>query len=245
MVVARAVGDACRVDIDSQTWLDRLDPHSPDRDAAIEALHGLLLKAARFEIHRRRALPPPRRGGDYDDLAQQCADDALVAVLRKLRDFRGDSRFTTWAYKFAVYEAGAKSRELAWQPREASLEPGTWALIAENGTTPQQDVEVREVIATLRDAIENDLSPHQREVFTAVVLNEVPVDVLAARRRRPAERSTRRSTTLAAGCARRSAIAAWPSPSPDEATGDPLSPMLSSPAWGDRGVAHEGGRRDS
>jgi RNA polymerase sigma-70 factor (ECF subfamily) len=50
------------------------------------------------------------RGGDFDDLAHQAADDALVAVLGKLDDFRGESRFTTWAHKFALLEAAVKIR---------------------------------------------------------------------------------------------------------------------------------------
>ena len=40
------------------------------------------------------------------DLAMQAADDALMAIMSKLHTFRGDSRFTTWAYKFALLEAG-------------------------------------------------------------------------------------------------------------------------------------------
>ena len=50
------------------------------------------------------------------------ADDALVAILRKLDDYRGDSRFTTWAYKFALLEASVKLRRSAWQGREVPLE---------------------------------------------------------------------------------------------------------------------------
>jgi len=60
-------------------------------------LHALLLKGARFEVNRRRAASPQLRGDDHDDLAQQSADDAHVAVLAKLFEFRGDSRLTTWA----------------------------------------------------------------------------------------------------------------------------------------------------
>jgi RNA polymerase sigma-70 factor, ECF subfamily len=58
------------------------------------------------------------RGGDQEDLAQQAADDALMAVLGKLDQFRGESRFTTWAYKFALLEAAVKIRRRAWQGRE-------------------------------------------------------------------------------------------------------------------------------
>jgi RNA polymerase sigma-70 factor (ECF subfamily) len=162
------------LDAESQAWLDRLDPDSRERDAAVGELHALLLKATRFELKRRGA-------ADGDDLAQQSADDALVSVLRRLPDFRGDSRFTTWAYKFALLEAGVKVRRRAWQGREVQLEPEHWELIPRGGATPQEDLETAELLAHLRDAIERDLSPHQRQVLLAVTLQDVPIDVLAER----------------------------------------------------------------
>jgi RNA polymerase sigma-70 factor, ECF subfamily len=172
---------ARRLDLESQAWIDRLSAAGRERDAGIDDLHTLLLKAARFEVGRRRAAFPHLRGNDFDDLAHQSADDALVAVLSKLDDFRGDSRFTTWAYKFALLEAGVKVRRRAWQGREVPLEPETWELIAEDRSTPHQDVETREQFTALRSAIESDLSHHQREVLLAVTLNDVPIDVLAER----------------------------------------------------------------
>jgi RNA polymerase sigma-70 factor (ECF subfamily) len=175
-----ATGTA-RLDAESQAWIDRLSPQNPDREAAIEALHALLLKAARFEVNRRRRSFPQLRGNDHDDLAHQSANDALTAVLSKLGDFRGDSRFTTWAYKFALLEAAVKIRRRAWQGREVPLEPESWALIAGGDSTPQQDVETRELFSALQEAIEGVLSPHQREVLVAVTLNDVPIDVLAER----------------------------------------------------------------
>jgi RNA polymerase sigma-70 factor (ECF subfamily) len=168
------------LDPESQLWIDRLDPQSPEYETATEALHALLLKAARFEVNRRRG-SFPQRDNDHEDLAQQSADDALVAVLSKLGDFRGDSRFTTWAYKFALYEAASKARRRAWQGREVSLEPENWALIAADTSTPQQEVETTELFTALHEAIEGELSSHQREVLVAVTLNDVPIDVLAER----------------------------------------------------------------
>ncbi len=166
------------LDAESQAWLDRLEPGSRERDAAVGELHALLLKAARFEVDRRGA---SLGAGDRDDLAQQSADDALVAVLRRLRDFRGYSRFTTWVYKFALLEAGVKVRRRAWQGREVQLEPERWALIPRGGATPQEDLETAELLAALRDAIARELSPRQRQVLVAVTLQDVPIDVLAER----------------------------------------------------------------
>src|SRR3954447_4106489 len=116
---------------ESQHWLERLgSDDGPTRDAAVGELHALLLKAARFEVNRRRPGLPHLRGGDHEDLAQQSADDALVAVLAKLDQFRGESRFTTWAYKFALLEAAVKVRRRAWQGREVPVEEEAWSTLS-------------------------------------------------------------------------------------------------------------------
>ena len=168
-------------DAESQRWLDALSGEGPERATALTDLHALLLRAARYEVSRRRATLPHLRGGDFDDLAQQSADDALVAVVGKLGDYRGESRFTTWAYKFALYEAAAKLRRRAWQARELPIEPAHWPAAASEQGRPQRDIEQAELLAALRSAIEEVLSEHQREVLVALALNEVPVDVLAER----------------------------------------------------------------
>jgi RNA polymerase sigma-70 factor, ECF subfamily len=179
---SNAARTAGRGEQESRIWIERLGGTGVERDAALGELHALLLRAARFEVGRRRASTPHLRGGDDDDLAQQSADDALVAILSKLGDFRGESRFTTWAYKFALYEAAAKVRKRAWQGREIPLEAEAWPLIADDhGVDAQQSVETMQRLAVLREAIERELSPHQREVFVALALNEVPIDVLAER----------------------------------------------------------------
>src|SRR3954454_22595363 len=129
------------VDAQSQAWLARLRGKGAIREAGIGELHKLLLGAARFEVGRRRASLGHLRGNDFDDLAQQSADDALVAVLGKLGDFRGESRFTTWAYKFALLEAAVKVRRRAWQGREVPLEEEAWGAFAARGSSAQQRAE--------------------------------------------------------------------------------------------------------
>jgi RNA polymerase sigma-70 factor (ECF subfamily) len=169
------------LDAESRRWVDALSGTGREHDDAVARLHDLLLRAARFEVSRRRAAVAHLRGGDHDDLAYQAADDALVAVLRKLPSFRGDSRFTTWAYKFALYEAAVKIRRRAWQERELPLEPDSWPTIASRALSPHEQVAESELLAALRDAIGDALSSHQREVLVAVTLNDVPIDVLAER----------------------------------------------------------------
>jgi RNA polymerase sigma-70 factor (ECF subfamily) len=165
----------------SRAWLRDLRATGATHDGALERLHALLLRAARFEIHRRGGALPHVGGDDVDDIANEAADDALVSVLRRLDDFRGESRFTTWVYKFALLEAAVKLRKRAWQGREIPLEPETLDLFASAGLEPDAKCEQTELLATLQTAIREVLTPHQRQVLVALALNGVPIDVLADR----------------------------------------------------------------
>ena len=169
------------LDGESREWLRDLRADGATHAHAVARLHALLLRAARFEVARRRPTLPHLRGGELDDIAMEAADDALMSVLRRLDSFRGASRFTTWAYKFAIYEAGVKLRKRAWQGREVPLEPETWSLFSSAGLGPESEVEQSELLDTLQTAINEILTPHQRRVLVALALNGVPIDVLADR----------------------------------------------------------------
>jgi RNA polymerase sigma-70 factor (ECF subfamily) len=170
-----------QLDPDSEAWLATLRADGRVRDQAIARLHALLLRAARFEVARRRGRLPSLRGNELEDIALQAADDALMAVLAHLDDFRGLSRFTTWAYKFALLEAAVKLRRRAWQGREIPLEPESWSIFSAEGPSPEEQAEQTELIAAVREGIAAALTPHQRRVLTALALNGVPIDVLAER----------------------------------------------------------------
>jgi RNA polymerase sigma-70 factor, ECF subfamily len=165
----------------SRQWLDQLRSEGAEHDEAVARLHALLLRGARFEVARRQPTLPHLRGNDLDDIALQAADDALMSVLARLDDFRGLSRFTTWAYKFALLEAAVKLRKRAWQGRELPLEPESWSLFSSAGLEPGAEAEQGELLATLQAAINQVLTPHQRRVLVALALNGVPIDVLAER----------------------------------------------------------------
>ena len=167
---------------DRQRWRAALHGPPARRAEALAELHGLLLRAARFELARRRSQLAGVTRDELDDLAFQAADDALMAVLAKLDTFRGQSRFTTWAYKFALLEAGVKARRRAWAGREVPLDAAAWPEPAAPGRSAQQRLEDAERLAALQEAVRETLTPYQREVFTALALNGVPIDVLAERR---------------------------------------------------------------
>ena len=179
--MSAAESEPDRARADSGAWLSALRSTGAERDQAVARLHELLVRAARFEVSRRRAAVSHIRGEELDDLALQAADDALVAVLAKLDDYRGASRFTTWAYKFALLEAGVRLRRRAWQEREVVLKPEAWPLMADAGHGPQSQAETNELMQALRCSIDACLTDHQREVLVALALNGVPLDVLAER----------------------------------------------------------------
>ena len=168
------------LDAASRDWLRALRADGATRDEAVARLHALLLRAARFEAARRRGRLPHLRD-ELEEIAHEAAGDALISVLAHLDDFRGDSRFTTWVYKFALLETAVKLRKRAWQGRELPLEPEAWNVFESVGLAPPEQVDQSELLSTLQAAIGEVLTPHQRRVLVAVTLNGVPIDVLAER----------------------------------------------------------------
>jgi RNA polymerase sigma-70 factor (ECF subfamily) len=166
---------------ESYELVHRIARPGPERDAALAELHALLLSAARFEISRRRPAFPQLGGADLDDLALQSADDALMSILRRLGDFRGDSRFTTWACKFAIIEAGVKVRRYAWRGREIPVTPTSWPVVADRAPGPDQHAEAQDLLGAVWEEVERQLTARQREVFVALTLGGVPIDVLTER----------------------------------------------------------------
>jgi RNA polymerase sigma-70 factor, ECF subfamily len=160
-------------------WVAALTAGGHEQEDATRRLHELLLRAARFEVNRRRTSLDS--SVDVDQLAADAADDALMALTRKLHTYRGDSRFTTWAYKFALLEASVKVRRRAWREREVALDPDAWTRVPDISSGPAGSAESSELMAAVRRGIEEVLTPHQRLVLVAVALEGVPIDVLADR----------------------------------------------------------------
>jgi RNA polymerase sigma-70 factor, ECF subfamily len=162
------------MDPESRRWLKELRTQGAVREDAVERLHALLLRAARFEAVRRGATSP-----ELEEIAEEAAGDAAMNVLRRLDDFRGQSRFTTWAYKFALLEAAVKLRKRAWQGREIPFDREAWSLIPSRDAEPPVEAEQAELLAHVQQGIANCLTPHQRNVLLALAVDGVPIDVLA------------------------------------------------------------------
>jgi RNA polymerase sigma-70 factor (ECF subfamily) len=161
----------------SAAWLRDLAPAAPEREPAIARLHALLLGAARAELHRRSGSDVG--GPELDDLAHQAAGDSLVAILAKLDSFRGESRFTTWAYRFVVLDVSTKLGRHFWRAPRATLAEEDWERLPSRfGLDPQHRAEWHDLVTAIRDAVDDELTVHQREVFSAIVLQGIPLDAL-------------------------------------------------------------------
>ena len=165
-------------ELETDAWVSDLAAAGRRREDALARLHVLLVQAARREARRRATVVS---GVELEDVAQQAADDALVAIVAKLNDFRGESRFTTWAYKFVVLEVASKLTRHSWRTRPALSGLPDWEQLPDRfGFTPEEAVAQRELLVAIRTAVETALTERQRRVFVALVLNSIPLDVLAA-----------------------------------------------------------------
>ena len=166
------------LDPESAEWVQALADTGPQREAAVARLHGMLVRIAQGEVRRRS----PRlriTGPELDDLAYQAAADALLAITGKLGQFRGESRFTTWAYKFVIFDVSAKIGRHFWRNPSVPLDAEDWNRLPDRfGFEPAQEAEWRDLLAALHRAVDEELTARQRAVFVAIVLNEVPLDTL-------------------------------------------------------------------
>jgi RNA polymerase sigma-70 factor, ECF subfamily len=162
-----------------EDWIAELTTPGPVREDALRRLHALLVRGARFQVSRMSGLRAAVGAAQVEDVITLAADEAMVAVLGKLGTFEGRSRFTTWAFKFAVLQAAVELRRQAWSRREVPLEAAP--PLVEPRPTPDLYAEGAELAAVVRDAIDRELTPHQRRIALALIVDEVPIDVLADR----------------------------------------------------------------
>jgi RNA polymerase sigma-70 factor, ECF subfamily len=169
---------ARRLDAESAEWVRALESSGVVREQALARLHELLLRIARGEL-RRRSGQHPITGPELDDLAHQAAADALLAISGKLSGFRGESRFTTWAYRFVILEVSTKLGRHFWQKPTVALDAEDWDRLPDRfGMGPADQAQWRALVDALHRAVDKDLSQRQRQVFVAIVLQGVPLDAL-------------------------------------------------------------------
>jgi RNA polymerase sigma-70 factor (ECF subfamily) len=162
-----------------QDWVEALSVPGPRQDRAMSSLHQLMLRACRHQVRRMRSTLAGVGSERLEEIANQAADEAMMSVLAKLPTFEGRSRFTTWAYKFAILQSATEVRRYAWQNREVELKDTTQ--VPERGPSPASQAEGADLASAVRRAIDEALTPHQRRITIALLIDDVPIDVLAER----------------------------------------------------------------
>ncbi len=166
-----------------EEWIQALSGTGSQQDEAINDLRQLLLRAALFTLSRYLNDLDDLSHSDRLALAEESSQEALIAILGHLSGFRGDSKFTTWAYKFAINISLAHARREGLRHFSRAL--GSNATngfdgFASNNRHTATDIESRvmlaEVIAVLEEAIQHDLTDRQRQVLSLNVFEHVPMD---------------------------------------------------------------------
>ena len=163
-------------------WVRALTSTGAEQTVALRQLHGLMLRAAGHQVSRMRNALPDGTPAAVDVLVNQAADEAMTCLLGKLHTFEGRSRFTTWAYKFAILQVATDVRRLQWQHREVrlrDLDPESTPAGDEHG--PERLVEAGDLASAVARSMRTVLTPHQRRVAIALLVDGVPIDVLAER----------------------------------------------------------------
>jgi RNA polymerase sigma-70 factor (ECF subfamily) len=162
-----------------EDWVEALSLPGQRQDHAMSSLHEMLLRACRHQVRRMRSGLAGVGNEHLEEIANQAADEAMMAVLGKLSTFEGRSRFTTWAYKFAILQCATEVRRYAWRHREVELHDA--AQVLDPGPSPAGHAEAADLASAVRLAIDEALTPHQRRITIALLIDDVPIDVLAER----------------------------------------------------------------
>lgn len=165
---------------ENREWVRGLSATGDTHERVSRHLYALLLRAALAEA-RRVGSRLRLAGPEVDDLAHQAAADALLTITGKLRTFRGESRFTTWAYKFVIFAVAGKVNRHFWHRAGLTLDDGDWNAIPARGVSPEDWAEASDLANAVRHAVDEALTARQREVFVALVLDETPMNILADR----------------------------------------------------------------
>ncbi|MGQ0625860.1 MAG: RNA polymerase sigma factor [Sporichthyaceae bacterium] len=166
---------------DDPLWIEALrGAEAPGHAVAVARLRAVLGRATHHQIGRMPRLWADLGAVRAAEIAESAADEATMAVLARLNRFEGRSSFTTWVYKFGILHAATEARRALWRDRSLVLDDHPEP-IARDRFTPETFVEARDLAEAVTLAIQTVLTPHQRRIAQALIVEEIPIDVLAER----------------------------------------------------------------
>jgi RNA polymerase sigma-70 factor, ECF subfamily len=158
-------------------WLTALREAGRIQEAALAVLRRDLIGAIKSYLAKEGHLHPD----EARHLAEDCAQEAILIIQAKLDSFRGESRFTTWAFSIAIRVVLGELRRRRWQ--EAAVETAQLGQVVPDWPIdepgPERSLQQREAWAALTQLIETALTPLQRTALIAHVFQEMPLDLVA------------------------------------------------------------------
>lgn len=174
-------GVTAEIAAENADWISGLSCSDAAGDRTRRQLFDFLLRAASVEA-RWRSPYLVLNGPELEDLAHQAAADAMITIINKIETFRGDCRFTTWAYRFAALTVGSKIRRHPWHKPNRPFHAEDWLdSPAWSGDQPEVDLEAREMQSIVQRTVMQDLTPYQRDVLISSIVDETSADDLATR----------------------------------------------------------------
>lgn len=171
----------------NEDWLWALSEEPGERQAAaLQELRDFLLRAVLVYLSIRRSDLASWGRHAIRALAEDLAQEALEDIRANLSNFRGESKFTTWAYRFVINRAASELRRQHYQDlsldRLREEEPIQFqALLSDREKVdPEQLAEQRYYLALLREIIETELSERQYTALVAVHWQGRSMDEVAA-----------------------------------------------------------------
>ena len=162
-------------------WLAVLKEGAAEEAIALAELRAALFEAIRAFLAKSQEARV-MRADELRQMAEDCAQESLLVVREKLHTFRGESRFSTWAYSIAIRIALGELRRRRWR-RETVAEAHlglalpAWP-IEEPG--PERSLEQKQAWTTLSRLIDSALTPLQKRALVAHAFQGMPLDEVAA-----------------------------------------------------------------
>jgi RNA polymerase sigma-70 factor, ECF subfamily len=170
----------------NEDWLRALTAVGAEQEEALKDLSQRFLHTMRAFLRESHGGNPVLDAEDARQLAEDCAQEALLKVQEKLASFRGESRFTTWATTIAIRVLLQELRRRRW--KDVSLRyshigdhPPDWPIDDPKSQDPEKALQQHEVWQIVTRIIEEDLTARQRYVLVANVFQGMPIDLIAHR----------------------------------------------------------------
>lgn len=170
----------------NEQWLRALRTGGAEQEEALKDLRERLIHGMRAYLAEDRGYKSGRGSEDARQIVEDCAQEALLIIKRKIDTFRGESRFTTWATTIAIRRLLSELRRRQWH--ELSIEesaighdlPDRPVEPLQSGN-PEMALQQDEVWSLLKQIVEKDLTSRQRFVLIASAFQGMPLDLIAAK----------------------------------------------------------------